>query len=117
MQKCRPRLIAAVVLVLISAWTMTALANSSAPEVPPEIPTPQVTFTFAGVIYNNLPAWTCRSQIVNACLICTNTSGDVSTMQVMSLVMSGHEWLTFTIPIGGEVRSCGNIIFLPVFPN
>jgi hypothetical protein len=78
MQICRPRLIAAVVLVLISAWTMTTPANSPTPEVPPEIPTPQVTFTFAGVIYNNPPAWTCRSQIVNACLICTNTSSDVS---------------------------------------
>jgi hypothetical protein len=115
MQICRLRLMAAVVLVLISAGTRATPADI--PEVPPEVPTPQVTFAFAGVIYNNPPAWTCRSQIVNMCLICTNTSGDVSTMQVMSLVMSGYEWLTFTIPIGAEVRSCGNIIFLPVFPN
>jgi len=115
MQISHLRLMAVVVLVLISPITMAAPADI--PEVPPEIPTPQVTFTFAGVIYNNPPAWTCRSPMVNTCLICTNTSADVSSVQVMSLVMSGYEWLTFPIPIGGEVRSCGNIIHLPVFPN
>jgi hypothetical protein len=115
MQRGRLRFFAAVVLVLISAGTIATPADI--PEVPAEIPTPRVTFIFAGVIYNNPPAWTCRSPMVNACLICTNTSGDVSPVQVMSLVMSGYEWLNFTIPIGGEVRSCGNIIHLPVFPN
>jgi hypothetical protein len=104
-----------VVLVLISMMTRAAPADIS--EVPPEVPTPQVTLTFVGVIYNNPPAWTCRSPIANTCLICTNTSADVSPVQVMSLVMSGYEWMTFTIPIGGEVRSCANTIHLPVFPN
>jgi hypothetical protein len=109
------RLMAAAALVLISAMTMAAPADI--PEVPPEIPTPQATLTFVGVIYHNPPAWTCRSPAVNACLICTNTSGNVGILQVMSLGTSGTEWLTFTIPIGGEIRSCGNIIHLPVFPD
>ena len=109
------RLMAVLEVVLISALTRAAPADS--PGVPPEIPTPQVTFTFVGVIYLNPPAWTCHSPIVSSCLICTNTSGNVSPVQVMSLVMGGHAWMTFTIPTGGEVRSCGNIIHLPVFPD
>jgi hypothetical protein len=111
------RLMAAAALVFISAMTIAAPADIDIPEVPPEIPTPQATLTFVGVIYHNPPAWTCRSPVANACLVCTNTSGNVGIMQVMSLGISGNEWLTFTIPIGGEVRSCGNIIHLPVFPD
>jgi hypothetical protein len=115
MQRGCLRFIAAVVLMLISAGTIATAAD--APEVPPQIPTPQVTLTFTGVIYNNPSAWTCRSPLVNACLICTNTSADVSPVQVLSPVMNGYEWFIFTIPVGGEVRSCGNMIHLPVFPN
>jgi hypothetical protein len=115
MQRGRLRFIAVAIVVLIGAGTM-ARPNDN-PEVPPQIPTPQVTITYTGVTYNNPPAWTCRSPIVNTCLICTNTSADVSPLRVLSLVTGGYEWMTFTIPIGGEVRTCGNIIHLPVFPD
>jgi hypothetical protein len=79
----------AMVLALLSAGKMAT--PGEIPEAPPEIQRPHATFTFAGVIYNNPPAWTCHRQIVNLCLICTNTSGDVTALRVMSLAMSGYE--------------------------
>jgi hypothetical protein len=82
-----------------------------------DVPTPKVILAFTAVVYDNPPDWACQSQIVNACLICTNTSAGGSIVQVNSPIVSGRQLLNFTIPAGGGVRSCGNTIFLPVFPS